>query len=93
MNNLFLPRLGRAAKAFTLIELLVVIVIIGILAGILLPALSREKGKPRRTVRLNHARQFGIAFKLYAGDFRRRRFFALFLGARGRDFRCGYGRG
>lgn len=71
MNNSFLQRLERAAKAFTLIELLVVIAIIGILAGILLPALLRAKGKAQRTVCLNHARQFGIAFELYAGDFRR----------------------
>ncbi len=37
----------------------------------LLPALSRAKGKAQRAVCLNHARQFGIAFELYAGDFRR----------------------
>ena len=71
MNNLFLPRLGRASKAFTLIDMLVVIAIIGILASILLPALSRAKGKAQRTMCLNHARQFGIAFEIYAGDFQR----------------------
>ena len=71
MNNLFLPRLGWAAKAFTLIDLLVVIAIIGILAGILLPALSLAKGNSWRTVCLNHSRRFGIAFELYARDFQR----------------------
>ena len=48
MNNLFLPRFERAAKAFTLIELLVGSIVIGILAGALPPALSQAKGKAQR---------------------------------------------
>ena len=55
-------------RAFTLIELLVVITVIGILASLLLPALSRAKEAGRSTACRNNLRQMGLAANLYAGD-------------------------
>ncbi len=55
-------------RAFTLIELLVVIAILGILAGLLLPVLSKAKNQGAKATDLNNFKQVMTAVQLYCSD-------------------------
>ena len=56
-------------RKFTLIELLVIVAIIGLLAGMILPALSRAREKTRQTSCMSNLKQIGLGFTIYADEY------------------------
>ena len=56
------------ATGFTLIEMLVVIAIIGVLAGMMLPALNRARARADGIVCLGNLKQLQVAWQAYTGD-------------------------
>lgn len=61
-------RTAKFRRAFTLIEMLVVVAILGILAALLLPVLSRAREKSYRVRCAGNLKQLGLAIQLYADD-------------------------
>lgn len=65
-------RLPKCFPAFTLVEMLVVIAVLGVLAALLLPALSRGKEAARATACISNLRQIGLALQIYVDNHRNR---------------------
>ena len=57
-----------SSRAFTLVELLAVIVILGLLAGMVTPAIQKARAKAESAVCIAHLRQIGTAVWLYLPD-------------------------
>ena len=58
----------RSVRAFTFIELLIVIAVFGVLAALLLPAISRSKGKAQQIQCVSNLHQLGLGLQNFATD-------------------------
>src|SRR5688500_17084129 len=58
----------KSFSGFTLVELLAVVAVVGVLGGLLLPAVAKAKSKGRQISCLSNQRQLGLAATLYMAD-------------------------
>lgn len=61
-------RSTNSRQAFTLLELMLVVFIVAILAALLLPVLSKAKGRAKQIDCMSQLRQLGLALQVFAHD-------------------------